>query len=127
MRKTVLAAAGLTAVLAAPALAAETSGPFAGQVRQGQTRTHTFNNNPSNNPCLQITATYRVTLAYAPTTDVLTLDAGGKTASGSGSSVSFVSGVCTRFPIQVTGTSVADTATYVVTVTRDLLPPVSVS
>ena len=127
MRKTVLAAAALTAAFAAPALAAETPGPFAGQVRQGQTSTNVFNNNVGGQDCIQLAADYTVSLRYAPAGDVLTLQAAEYTAVGSNGSATlhFTKGVCARFPVKVTGTSVADTATYVVTVTRDVLPPLS--
>lgn len=126
MRKTVLAAA-LTAALAAPALAAGTPGPFAGQVAQGQTSTHVFDNNPSGQDCIQLAADYTVSLRYAPSSDVLTLQAAEYTAVGSNGSATlhFTKGVCARFPVQVTGTSVSGTATYVVTVTRQVLPPLS--
>ena len=126
MRTTVLAAA-LTAALAAPALAAETPGPFAGQVSQGQTSTHVFNNNLSGQDCIQLAADYTVSLRYAPSSDVLTLQAAEYTAVGSNGSATlhFTKGVCARFPVKVTGTSVAGTATYVVTVTRQVLPPLS--
>lgn len=123
MRASVLAGLGLTAVLALPAAAAGSTGPFLGQVVQGQTQSHLYNNNPSNDPCLQITATYTVTLRYVPSGDVLTLAAGTKTATGSNgaASLTFTRGYCTSFSISVTGTSVADAARYVVVVTRQPL------
>jgi hypothetical protein len=127
MRATALAGLGLVGLLALPAAAAGTAGPFAGQVKQGQTRTHLYDNNPSNNACLDIVATYRVTLHYVPSSDVLTLSAVTKTATGSNgtASLTVVQGVCASFTVGVTGTSVAGTATYAVTVTRELLGPIS--
>ena len=124
------AAAGLVTALAAPAPASAatgTPGPFAGAVRQGQTVRHDYDNNPGGNPCVDIVARYTVTLAYAPATDTLTLAAVDQTATGRNglASVSVVQGVCAAFPVTVTGTSVAGTAAYTVTVTRDLLGPIS--
>ena len=127
MRQAVLSLA-LVAVAATPAAAAQgTPGPFAGRVAQGHTNTHHFDNNPTNNACVDIVATYRVTLAYAPPGDTLTLTAAGYTATGSGggASVVFQHGICTEFDVTVTGTAVASTATYAVAVTRDLLGPIA--
>lgn len=126
MRKSVLSALGLVSafalvpVLAGPAGAAGTTGPFTGVVRQGDTRTHTYDNNPSNSHCIQLATDYTVTLTYAPASDVLTLSALGKTVTGTGgvATLTGTSGWCTRFTITVTGTSVASTAPYTVTVTR---------
>lgn len=120
MRASVLAGVGLTAALALPAAAAGTPGPFAGVVTQGQTKTHLYDNNPSNNPCLHIMATYTVTLAYAPASDVLTLSVGAATATGSNgvASLSLARSQCTSFTVAVSGTSVGDAAAYAVTVTR---------
>lgn len=106
--------------LLAPAASAAT-GPYAGVVRQGETDWHSYDNNPTNSPCIQMATTYTVTLAYAPTSDVLTLSVAGKTASGSGAGISFQAGVCAAFPIAVTGTQVADLAAYEVTVTGGVL------
>ncbi len=119
MRKLAFVALGLTGLLALPVSAAPgTSGPFAGSVRQGETDTHLYNNNPKNFDCIQITTNYQVSLSHVPPGDTLTLTAGGRTATSiGGTAVSFESGVCTHFDITVTGTAVADSATYVVTVT----------
>lgn len=128
MRLSALAAAGLVTALAVPASAATgTPGPFAGAVRQGQTVRHDYDNNPGGNPCVDIVARYTVTLAYAPATDTLTLAAVDQAATGRNglASVSVVQGICAAFPVTVTGTSVAGTAAYTVTVTRDLLGPIS--
>ena len=118
MRKAILVAVSLTALLASPA-AADT-GPFSGTVREDQTRRHRYDNNPQNNPCPQVIAFYTVSLTYAPATDTLTISAGGQTATGSGgsASVSFEAPYCTSFTISVTGTSVATIASYTVTVSR---------
>jgi hypothetical protein len=126
MRQAALAALGLTAVLALPASAAGTSGPFAGQVRQDQTATHAYDNNPSGRPCVDLLATYTVTLHYVPSSDVLTLSAVTQTATGANGTASLTvrQGVCARFTVAVTGTAVADAATYAVTVTGDLLGPI---
>ena len=125
MRASVLAL-GLVAVLSVPASAAQGTGPFRGDVAQGETDTHVYDNNPSNNPCLQITATYVVTLTYLPGSDTLTLGVPGKTSAGQHGSASatVTRGICTEFPITVTGTSVASSATYVVSVTRQVIPPI---
>jgi hypothetical protein len=130
MRQSVLAGLGLVAALAAPAAAAPpqpSTGPFVGRVGQGQTATHVYDNNPSNQPCIALAATYTVSLAHVPATDTLTLSVGTVTATstGGGTALNVTFGVCTRFEIDVTGTSVADSATYAVTVTRQLLPPLS--
>lgn len=49
-----------------------------------------------------------------------------QTATGANGTASLTvrQGVCARFTVAVTGTAVADTATYAVTVTRDLLGPI---
>jgi hypothetical protein len=127
MRKRVLAGLGLAAVLAVPAAAADGTGPYTGTVSQGQTASHVYDNNPSNNPCLAITASYTITLHYVPGSDTLTLSAVTQTATGSNgvATLTVTQGICARFSIGVTGTSVASSARYVVTVTRQLLPPLS--
>lgn len=112
----------LLASLAALApLAAATTGPYVGTVRQGEVDAHHYDNNPKGDPCLQIVTTYTVTLAYAPAGDVLTLTVGTRSVSGNGASVTFTAGVCTAFDFTVTGTQVADLAAYDVTVTSGLL------
>lgn len=118
MRKTALSALGLVAVLSVPAVAVGTPGPFAGVVTAGQTKSHLYDNNPTNSACIQIVVPYTVTLAYAPPTDTLTLSAGGVTATGANgrATVSFWSGYCTSFGITVSGDSVLHTAGYVVSV-----------
>lgn len=120
LRSTALAA-GLAAVLAAPALAA--TGPYAGTVRQGETDTHDFDNNPKNVNCIQLAQPYRVTLTYVPASDTLTLTAAEYTATGSNgrAEVAFEKGVCAAFDISVTGTAVADEATYALTVRAGVL------
>jgi hypothetical protein len=128
VRVPALAAIGLVSVLALPASAAvEGSGPFVGQVAQGETDSYVYDNDPSNNPCIQIAVTYTVSLTYTPGSDTLTLAVPGKTVTGAnGAATATVWGSpCTRFPLSVTGTSVASTATYAVTVTRQILPPLS--
>lgn len=128
MRASVLAL-GLVAVLSVPASAAQGTGPFTGAVAQGETDTHVYDNHPGNNPCLAITATYVVTLTYLPGSDTLTLAVPGKTAAGQNgtASATLTRGICTEFPISVTGTSVAGSATYAVTVTRQAIPPIVAS
>ncbi len=132
MRKAVAASLGLVAALTLPAAASTgggigSVGPYVGQVAQGQTQSHLYDNNPSNNPCLALAATYTITLHYVPGTDVLSLSAVTQTATGSNgvATLNVTQGVCARFSIGVTGTSVADTATYAVTVTRQILPVLS--
>lgn len=110
-RTPLLLATLLTALLVPTALA----NPHAGVVREGETNAHVFDNTPrEGTACIDLATTWTVTLAYAPATDVLTLSAGGKTATGSNgvASVSFMSGVCTAFTIEVTGTSVETVAAY---------------
>lgn len=101
-------------------LAVADEGPFSGTVRQGQTRTHTYDNNPGGDPCPQVMVWYTVTLTWTPTTDTLTLSAGGQTvtATGGSATVSFEASACTSFQIKVTGTQVADRASYTATVTQ---------
>lgn len=121
MVKTFLAAAGAVVVLASPASAAQGSaGPFSGTIRQNQTKTHQYDNNPLNMACIQVMATYTVTLNYTPTTDVLTLTAGGTSVTGSNgtATLSLERSYCTAFDIKVSGTSVDSAAQYTVTVTR---------
>lgn len=121
MIKTALATAGVLALLSGPAYAAQgSSGPFSGVVRQNQARTHRYDNNPLGLACPQVMTSYTVSLAYTPTTDVLTLSVGSLSATGSGgqASLSFEGSYCTAFDIRVTGTSVDTVAQYTVTVTR---------
>lgn len=129
MRKTAAAVLGLVSVLVLPATgayAASGTGPFTGSVAQGETDTHTYDNNPTNNPCIALAVPYTVTLAYAPTSDTLTLSVPGASATGSGgtASLTVTRGVCTEFAITVTGTSVASSATYAVNVVRQLGPAI---
>ena len=121
------AAAGLATVLALPASAAPAGspGPFVGQVVQGETDTHVFR--AGNSPCIQIAVRYAISLTYAPTSDTLTLSVGTQSVTGAnGTATATVWGSpCSQFTIGVTGTAVADSATYAVTVTRSVLPPLS--
>lgn len=93
--------------------------PFAhaGRVRQGETDAFTFDNT-SYAACTLQPVRWVVTLAYAPVTDALTLDAGGQSAEGANgvASVTFDSGTCVAFDVSIAGTSVAHRATYGVTV-----------
>lgn len=110
-------------VLATPAVAADGTGPYAGVLRQGESRTHVYDNNPSGNPCVDIVATYTVSLRHVPVTDTLTLSVGAgqvQTVNG-GASVTFTQGVCARFTMTVGGAAVADRAAYVLTVSSGLL------
>jgi hypothetical protein len=123
MTKTMLAAAasGLVVLLAAPASAAQgSSGPFSGVIRQNQTKTHRYDNNPLGMACPQVMTTYTVTLTYTPPTDTLTLSVGSLSATGSNgtASLSFEGSYCTAFDIKVTGTSVGTAAQYTVNVSR---------
>lgn len=122
-RSLAVLAAALLALSLPAALAAPGPVPGAGTLRQGETDLHHYDNNPTKGDCVQMATTYTVTLTYAPAGDVLTLSAGGKTATGSGgaASVSFQAGVCTSFDVRVTGTQVADTAAYAVSVQSGLL------
>lgn len=126
MRTSALGALGLVAVLALPASAAGSPGPFAGQVVQGQTRTHGYDNHPGSDPCLALAARYTVTLTYLPGSDTLTLGIPTKTVPGQNgtATATITRGICTEFPVTVTGTSVAGTATYAVVVTREILDPI---
>lgn len=123
MVKTILATAGAVALLASPASAAQqqgSAGPFSGSVRDNRTQTHRYNNNPENLACIQVMASYTITLNYTPVTDTLTLTAGGTSVTGSNgvATLSLERSYCTAFDIKVTGTSVASVAQYTVTVTR---------
>lgn len=122
-RRPLLLATLLTALL----LPAANAAPHAGVLAQGETRTHAFDNTPRDgNACIHLATTWTVTLAYAPPTDTLTLRAGGATATGHDglASVSFVSGVCTAFSIEVAGTSVENVAAYAVSVNSFVGGPV---
>ena len=128
MRTTTLGALGLVAALAVPSSAATgTPGPFAGAVKQGQTRTYVYDNNPSGQPCVDLAANYVVTLAYAPPGDKLVLTANGYVGYGRDglATIRFQSGVCTAFPIAVTGTQVTAVAAFTVTVSQDALGPIT--
>ena len=123
--RTLLVGAGLALALAAPASAA--TGPFLGTVAQGETDSYTYDNNPSNQNCIQLAANYTVALRHVSAGDTLTLSVGNQSATTTGGSAALTveSGVCARFGVSVTGTSVSGSANYVVTVTRQLLPPLS--
>ena len=119
-----LTPAGLVLLLVASPASANPVGPFHGAIHQGQTRTHTYDNNPNNHACIQIVDLYTVALAYTPPTDTLTLSvrSGADTFTATGVAgtalVAFQANHCTSFDISVTGTSVADNAQYDVTVVR---------
>ncbi len=119
MRASVLSAAALAAVMTVPANAAVgTPGPFPGVLDHGQTRTHHYDNNPGGGSCIDLAVPYTVTLTYAPPTDTVSLGSGATAVHGVNgrASVSFWAGYCAAFPIEVTGTSVANKAAYVVSV-----------
>lgn len=121
MRKTLLGLA-LAATVAAPAAAAPgvgSTGPYVGRLTTGQTATHTYDNNPANNDCIQLAVPYDVTVRWAPGA-TLTLSTGDKSTTQSDGSATLTStrGWCTSFGISVT--SVSGDAAYVVTVTRGL-------
>jgi hypothetical protein len=121
MRATAFAGLGLAAVLTVPAAAVTGSpGPFAGVLRQGETKTYVYDNNPTREQCVTLATAYSVGLTYAPPSDTLTITANGitRTATGGGTTISFVSGFCTSFTITVTGTSVGTVAPFAVTVSR---------
>jgi hypothetical protein len=123
MRTTMLALGLAAALGTVPAEAAiGTPGPFAGAVKQGETRVHVYGNNPTGGECIDLAVPYRVALSTAPTGNVLRLSAGGHTVytTGGGAAVTFWSGVCTSFGVEVHGYSVTAVAPYTVTVTRDL-------
>ena len=92
----------------------------AGSVSQGTTSSTGYSTH-GDQPCLAIymPRVYTVTLAYAPPTDALTLSVGALSATGSEghATLSFVANYCTAFTVSVTGTSVADSATYAWAVT----------
>jgi hypothetical protein len=126
MRKTTLSALGLVGVLAVPAAAAGTPGPFAGAVLQGGTQTHQYNNNPTGAICPRAPFAniyYTATLRYEPASDVLDLTFGTASASGhDGVAYATVVGdYCAAFPITVHGTSVTAVAAYTVSVTASRL------
>lgn len=115
-----IVACALALLVLAPSALAAGTGPFTGTVRQGQTDRHRYDNNPGGDPCPQVQVFYTVTLTYTPTTDTLTLRAGGQTAVGTNgtATVSFEAPYCTAFTIEVVGTRVATSASYTVTVSR---------
>ena len=82
MRMSAVAAIGLVSALALPASAAvDRPAPFAGQVAQGETDSF-VHGSPVKSDCIQIAVQYSVSLRYAPTSDLLTLCAGGATVTG---------------------------------------------
>lgn len=111
-------ALALLAALAPVASAALAAPVYADSLRQGETRAYVYDNSPPKGvTCVEQATWYSVSLDYAPGSDVLTLTVPGVgSASGSGAIVSFQGGVCTRFGFTVSGTSVADSATFVVKV-----------
>ncbi len=122
-----LLAAVVISLMAAPVLAGPLpsggTGPYAGTVTQGEASSHHYDNNPSGSPCIMLATTYSVSLEYAPVGDSLTLTVGTYSHSGPGA-ITFQAGVCAAFTITVTGTEVADTAGYAVTVTGGAVPSI---
>jgi hypothetical protein len=121
MTRTLAAAAAAVAILASPAGAVTgTPGPFAGAVRQGDSRTYRFSDVPPDGRCPNPMTWHLVSLAYQPTTDRLTLTAAGVTATGGGggAQVAIYGNWCTSFDVTVTGTSVATAAVFTVSVRR---------
>lgn len=122
MRTPALTALALVGILAAPAAAAGTPGPFAGVVTQGQTANHAFDNNPAKQDCIQLMVGYTIRLTYSPPVDTLALTVDGRTATGANgmATLNAYKSWCTSFGISVTGTKVTGPfASYTVVVTRD--------
>jgi hypothetical protein len=112
-------AVGLAFLLLVPAASAGPglTGPFAGLVVEGQTNAHLFSSYPPGLECI-LPVTWVVTLHYAPTSDVLGLEARGVSAVGHDgfAQVSFEDSCSTSFVILVSGVDVALLATYTVDV-----------
>ncbi len=120
MRTTVLGLS-LVAALAVPAAAAGSTGPYAGHVAEGQTQTHTYDNNPGGYDCIQLAVPYEVTVVWAGPATVTLAASGASTTESDGAATLVVTrGWCTSFDVGVT--AVAGDATYVLTVNRQLLP-----
>ncbi len=135
MRNPVLTAASLCLIVLAatalmPAQAAPpqpSTGPYYGYVATGIVDVHTYDNNPKNDPCIEIAVLYDVRIAVAGDATV-SLSAGGKSTVAGGdvggtNKVQFWAGICTQFDIVVEGIDVGGVADggkapYVVTVTR---------
>lgn len=97
--------------------------PMAGVLRQGQRADHTYDGSQGGLVLCPMVDTvgYTVTLTYAPKNDTLTLRVPGRgTATGTNghAQLSFISGPCARFDIEIYGTTVANLAAYEVHVTE---------
>lgn len=121
-----MALVAVPATVAADAPAGHT-GPFVGTVEDGETRTHAYDNNPSNSACIEIVADYTVYLTHQLPGDTLELTVDGEeelsaeTHDGQ-AAVTFARGVCADFLIEVTGLDVDEQSAYEVTVCRGSSP-----
>lgn len=86
-------------------------GPYAGIIKDGETQSFVYNNNPAGFDCIQIVQPYRVVLR-AVDEGTLRLSVGTYTTTSSDGSAElwFQRGVCTRFVIGVEGISGGPTA-----------------
>lgn len=103
------------------------TGPFVGTVEEDRTRSHTYDNNPTDGACIDIVAAYTVYLTHQLATDTLLLsideDEELQAESESGqASVTFMRGLCAEFTIEVTGLDVEAESAYAVTVCRGNAP-----
>lgn len=108
-----------TLVPAAAATPPVHPGPFAGTVEEGETATHTYRTAPPGTACVDIVTKYVVTLAYAPPTDKLGLEAGGNSTTGENGTavVTALASPC-FLEIVVRGEDVEETAAYTVAVAQ---------
>lgn len=106
------------------------TGPYVGTVGQDETRTHAYDNNPTDGPCAEIVVDYTVYLAHQPATDTLGLsiaeDEELATQSEDGRAVlTFQRGYCAAFTLEVTGLDVEEASVYEATVCRGPLAPLA--
>lgn len=89
---------------AGPAAGAPFLGPWAGVLEPGQSHTHVYDNNPGDQPCIDIVATYGLAVAYQPPSAQVTLELGDETIhADDGHAVETVeASYCASFEITVT-------------------------
>lgn len=121
-----MALVAVPATVAADAPAGHT-GPFVGTVEDDETETHVYDNNPANQPCIELAVGYTVYLTHQLPGDTLRLTVDGEErlqdeSSAGQAAVTFERGICAEFPIQVTGLDVDGQSAYEVTVCRGNTP-----
>lgn len=120
----------LLALVALAPVAAATTGPYVGVLREGQQAAHAYDNHPAPDepPCPDNVGPvwWVVTLHYAPPTSVLALDVEGRGAAvgaNGQATVTFEGAPCEALDIAVTALDAAVSTAYAVQVGSGTTPP----